>query len=149
MRQVDVSDTATGAPMSVDDQTRIGSVTKTFTRTAVLQLVDQGRNRLSDPISLYADRVPSGDVITLDLLGRMHSGLADYAASDGFLIHIGTIPVMEPVPNLDVATPLSLALVSDGGPFSSVCWGERTVFDYPDGTRLGVLVACTDPRLQC
>ena len=48
VRAVGVSDTATGAPMSVDDHTRIGSVTKTFTGTAVLQLVDQGRIRLSD-----------------------------------------------------------------------------------------------------
>ena len=51
VRAVGVSDTATGAPMSVDDHTRIGSVTKTFTGTAVLQLVDQGRIRLGDPIS--------------------------------------------------------------------------------------------------
>ena len=84
VRAVGVSDTATGAPMSVDDHTRIGSVTKTFTGTAVLQLVDQGWIRLSDPISRYVDGVPSGDVITLDLLGRMRSGLADYAESDVF-----------------------------------------------------------------
>jgi D-alanyl-D-alanine carboxypeptidase len=87
-RAVGVSDTATRAPMSVDDHTRIGSVTKTFTGTAVLQLVDQGRIRLSDPISRYVDGVPSGDVITLDLLGRMRSGLADYAESDVFLQRI-------------------------------------------------------------
>ena len=71
-----------------DDHTRIGSVTKTFAGTAVLQLVDQGRIRLSDPISLYVDGVPSGDVITLDLLGRMRSGLADYAESDVFVQRI-------------------------------------------------------------
>jgi D-alanyl-D-alanine carboxypeptidase len=88
VRAVGVNDTATGVPMSVDDHTRIGSVTKTFTGTAVLQLVDQGRIRLSDPISLYVDGVPSGDVITLDLLGRMRSGLADYADSDVFLQRI-------------------------------------------------------------
>src|SRR5262249_40059278 len=65
--------------------TRVGSVTKTFTGTAVLQLVDQGRIRLSDPSSRYVDGVPSGHVITLDLLGRMRSGLADYAESDVFM----------------------------------------------------------------
>jgi len=82
---VGVSDLATGEPMSVDDHWRIGSVTKTFTGTAVLQLVDQGRISLSDPISRYVDGVPSGDAITLDLLGRMRSGLFDYAEDDGFL----------------------------------------------------------------
>ncbi|KUI33288.1 serine hydrolase [Mycobacterium sp. GA-2829] len=80
-----VGDTATGAPMLVDDHTRIGSVTKTFTGTAILQLVDQGRIRLSDPISRYVEGVPSGDVITLDLLGRMRSGLPDYTETDAFI----------------------------------------------------------------
>jgi hypothetical protein len=27
----------------------------------------------------------------------------------------------------------AVALVSDGGPFPSLCWGECMVFDYPDG----------------
>jgi D-alanyl-D-alanine carboxypeptidase len=76
---VGVADTATGAPMSVADQTRVASVTKTFTGTAVLQLVDQGRLSLQDPISRYVDGVPNGDIITLDLLGRMRSGLFDYS----------------------------------------------------------------------
>ena len=82
---VGTSDLATGAPMSVDDHSRIGSVTKTFTGTAVLQLVDQGRINLSDPISRYVDGVPSGDVITLDQLGRMRSGLFDYTDDAAFL----------------------------------------------------------------
>jgi D-alanyl-D-alanine carboxypeptidase len=72
------ADTATGAPMSVDDHMRIGSVTKTFSGTAVLQLVDQGRISLQDPISRYVDGVPNGDAITLDMLGRMRSGLFNY-----------------------------------------------------------------------
>jgi D-alanyl-D-alanine carboxypeptidase len=80
-----VSDTATGEPMLVNDFTRIGSVTKTFTGTAILQLVDQGKIALSDPISRYVDGVPFGDVITLDLLGRMCSGLPDYTETDEFL----------------------------------------------------------------
>ncbi|WP_083407872.1 serine hydrolase domain-containing protein [Mycolicibacterium rutilum] len=80
-----VGDTTTGAPMVVDAHTRIGSVTKTFTGTAILQLVDQGRIRLSDPISQYVEGVPSGDVITLDMLGRMRSGLANYTDVDAFV----------------------------------------------------------------
>jgi D-alanyl-D-alanine carboxypeptidase len=89
-RAFGVADTATGAPMVLDDFTRIGSVTKTFTGTAILQLVDQGRIRLSDPIAQYVDGVPSGDVITLDLLGRMRSGLPDYSETDTFLKRVYT-----------------------------------------------------------
>jgi len=79
-----IADTATGAPMPADGHHRIGSVTKTFTGTAILQLVDQGRIRLSDPISRYVEGVPSGDEITLDMLGRMRSGLPNYTESDEF-----------------------------------------------------------------
>jgi D-alanyl-D-alanine carboxypeptidase len=82
---VGTQDRNTGAPMSVDEHWRIGSVTKTFTGTAVLQLVDRGLIRLSDPISRYVDGVPSGDVITLDLLGRMRSGLYDYVGDAALL----------------------------------------------------------------
>jgi D-alanyl-D-alanine carboxypeptidase len=85
VKAVGVGDTALGIPMLVDDHTRIGSVTKTFTGTAILQLVDQGRIRLTDPISRYVDGVPSGDVITLDLLGRMRSGLPNYTDADVFM----------------------------------------------------------------
>ncbi|MDX1887171.1 serine hydrolase domain-containing protein [Mycolicibacterium sp. 120270] len=83
-----VADTSTGDPMAFDDHFRIGSVTKTFTGTAILQLVDQGRLRLTDPISRYVDGVPSGDIITLDLLARMRSGLADYSETDTFLSRV-------------------------------------------------------------
>jgi D-alanyl-D-alanine carboxypeptidase len=79
-----LADTQTGTPISIADHFRIGSITKTFTGTAVLQLVDQGRLRLTDPISMYVDGVPSGDQITLDMLGRMRTGLANYSDDDTF-----------------------------------------------------------------
>lgn len=85
-----VSDTGTGQAMRPDVHTRIGSVTKTFTGTAVLQLVDQGRIQLSDPISRYVEGVPFGDVITLDMLGRMRSGLPDYTETDSFITRLYT-----------------------------------------------------------
>lgn len=84
VRALGVGDEDTRIPVSLDDHTRIGSVTKTFTGTAVLQLVDQGRVRLTDPISQYVDGVPSGDQITLDMLGRMRSGLPNYTESEDF-----------------------------------------------------------------
>jgi D-alanyl-D-alanine carboxypeptidase len=78
------SDRATGVPMSLDDHIRIGSVTKTFTGTAVLQLVDRKRVQLSDPISKYVDGVPSRDKITLQMLGQMRSGLFNYDEDEEF-----------------------------------------------------------------
>ena len=117
-----VGDTATGGPMLVDDHTRIGSVTKTFTGTAILQLVDQGKIRLTDPISRYVDGVPSGDVITLDLLGRMRSGLPDYTETDTFLPRVySELPTG---PDAFATTPQELVDAAFGQPM-----------DFPPGTQ--------------
>jgi alkanesulfonate monooxygenase SsuD/methylene tetrahydromethanopterin reductase-like flavin-dependent oxidoreductase (luciferase family) len=66
------------------------------------------------------------------------------AACQNPVVRIGmTLPVMEP--NLDAAVLKSWACVVDGGPFSSLCWGERIAFDNPDSlTLLGALSAWTD-----
>jgi D-alanyl-D-alanine carboxypeptidase len=79
-----VADTSTGTPMKTDFYSRIGSVTKTFTATAVLQLVEQGKVGLDDPISRYVDGVPNGQAITVRQLADMRSGLVDYTRVDGF-----------------------------------------------------------------
>ena len=74
-----VRDTATGEPMATDLHMRIGSVTKTFVTTAVLQLVDQGKVGLDDPISRYVPGVPNGDAVSIRHLAAMRSGLFDYS----------------------------------------------------------------------
>ncbi|AQT76013.1 MULTISPECIES: serine hydrolase domain-containing protein [Streptomyces] len=79
-----VADKATGAPMRTDFNTRIGSQTKTFTVTALLQLVDQGRVGLDDPIGDYISGVPNGDLITLRELAGMRSGLFNYSEDPDF-----------------------------------------------------------------
>ena len=73
-----VQDPDTGEPMTPDLYMRIGSNTKSFTTTAILQLVDQGRIGLDDPIETYVPGVPNGDQITIRQLGMMRSGLFDY-----------------------------------------------------------------------
>ncbi|HMZ14946.1 MAG TPA: serine hydrolase domain-containing protein, partial [Mycobacterium sp.] len=84
VRAFGVADTATGAPMQTDFYSRIGSETKTFTITAVLQLADQRRIGLDDPIGRYLDGVPGGDAITVRQLAGMRSGLANYTETQGF-----------------------------------------------------------------
>ncbi|AXH36104.1 class A beta-lactamase-related serine hydrolase [Humibacter sp. BT305] len=65
-------------PVSVDDHIRIGSNTKTWTGTVILQLVQEGRIALDDPVSTYRPDVPNGDDITIEQLLMMRSGLANY-----------------------------------------------------------------------
>ncbi|MET9886034.1 serine hydrolase domain-containing protein [Streptomyces sp. NPDC006430] len=84
VRSFGVADKATGRPMAPDLNMRIGSETKTFTVTALLQLVDQGKVGLDDPIGRYVDGVPNGDRITLRELAGMRSGLFNYSEDEGF-----------------------------------------------------------------
>ncbi|MHA6624071.1 serine hydrolase domain-containing protein [Pseudonocardia sichuanensis] len=59
---------------------RIGSVTKTFVATVVLQLVDEGRLALDDPIARHLPGlVPGGDAITVRQVLDHTSGIYDYA----------------------------------------------------------------------
>jgi hypothetical protein len=54
-----------------------------------------------------------------------------------------TMPVMEP--DLDAGVLREWARAVDGGPFSSLCWGERMAFDNPETlTLMGALAAWTD-----
>ena len=59
VRATGVADTVTRRPMTTDPFVRIGSETKTFTVTALLELVDDRRVRLDDPISRYVHGVPT------------------------------------------------------------------------------------------
>nr|WP_281372038.1 serine hydrolase domain-containing protein [Modestobacter versicolor] len=78
-----VSDLATGSPVPVDGQVRIGSNTKPFTAAVVLQLVDEGLVDLDATIETYLPglvRGPGGDgtAITVRQLLQHTSGLPDY-----------------------------------------------------------------------
>ncbi|KJY44463.1 beta-lactamase [Streptomyces sp. NRRL S-444] len=87
-----VADKQTGTPMKSDLYSRIGSVTKTFTVTGVLQLVDQGKVGLDDPISRYVSGVPGGDGITLRQLAEMRSGLFDYTVDEKWMAGVRADP---------------------------------------------------------
>lgn len=65
----------------VGEHTRVGSVTKTMTGTLVLQLVDEGRLRLDEPIGRWFPALPDGPAITVRQLGDMSSGLDSYTAN--------------------------------------------------------------------
>ncbi|MFE0650386.1 serine hydrolase domain-containing protein [Streptomyces sp. NPDC059534] len=85
VRATGVADTETGEPMRADTYVRIGSETKTFTVTALLELLDDGRIRLDDPISQYVKGVRNGHRITLRHLAEMRSGLFPYTSDPDFI----------------------------------------------------------------
>lgn len=75
-----VANTKTREPMRTDFNMRVGSLTKSFTVQAILQLVQDGKVGLDDPIGKYVRGVPRGRVITLRQLAAMRSGLYNYLA---------------------------------------------------------------------
>ncbi|NBE55994.1 serine hydrolase domain-containing protein [Streptomyces boluensis] len=85
LRATGVADKTNREPMTTDLYTRIGSETKTFTVTGLLELVDDEKIGLDDPISRYVDGVPNGDNITLRQLAEMRSGLFPYTEDPGFV----------------------------------------------------------------
>ncbi len=76
-----VSNLVTSVPMNINNNFRIGSITKTVTSEAVLILADEGKIDLDKSISFYFPelKIPSGDKITIRMLGNMTSGLFDYS----------------------------------------------------------------------
>ena len=78
------ADPNAGTPMEVGIHTRIGSVTKTFTGTVIMQLAEAGKLSLDDPIEKYVAGVPNGSRITLRMLADMTSGVASYTRSTKF-----------------------------------------------------------------
>lgn len=92
VRAFGIADKADCRPMRPDLFMRIGSETKTFTVTALLELVDRGEVGLDDPISRYVPGVPDGQNITLRELAGMRSGLFPYSADTGFQHLLQTQP---------------------------------------------------------
>lgn len=79
-------------PPTAADHFRIGSVTKTMTAAVVLQLAQEGKLGLQDPIDRFVPGVPNGASITVAQLLEMRSGLFNYLRTDVFTADFGADP---------------------------------------------------------
>jgi len=69
-------------PVPHDGRFRIGSVTKVFVSTVVLQLVGEGKVNLDAPVSRYLPgALPDGQAITVRMLLQHTSGLYNYTGA--------------------------------------------------------------------
>ncbi len=73
-------------------QFEIGSVTKQFTAAAILQLKEQGKLRLSDPLGKYVPEYAQGKAITIEQLLWQVSGVPNYTDVNHFVHIAGTTP---------------------------------------------------------
>ena len=83
-RGAGLADVATKRPMPVDKIFRIGSLTKTFTGTVVLQLVDEGKLKLDGTIDKFFPWIPNSNKITIRQLLNMTAGIHSYSEMEEF-----------------------------------------------------------------
>jgi Tol biopolymer transport system component/CubicO group peptidase (beta-lactamase class C family) len=89
---------------------RVGSVTKTFTATIVLQLVAEGKLRLSSTLGdLLPGVVPRGEEITIRELLQHRSGLVNYTDYPSWLARVNRSPSTRPIDLLRFAASKPLA----------------------------------------
>ena len=75
-----------GVPLQPETVFRLGSLTKQFTATAIMMLVEQGRLALQDPIDKYLPGYPmQGHVITVEHLLTHTSGIQSYTDMPGWM----------------------------------------------------------------
>src|ERR1700733_12167572 len=80
------ADLAAHRPLTAADHFRVGSNTKTFVISVLLQLVDEGKLRLNDPLSHFSlgVTIPNAEHITVAELCQMRSGLFEAFDSPEF-----------------------------------------------------------------
>ena len=132
VRSFGKADLATGAPMAIGDHVRIASVTKTFTATAILQLVDAGKLSLDDKLARYIDGIPNGERITVRNLLGMTSGIYDFPLDRKFMEEIAKNPLMSFSPD-DV-----IAILRRNQP--AFAPGEKVVYCDTNFILLGVIL---------
>ncbi len=102
-----------GRPVTPDDCFYIGSITKLFTATAALQLVDDRRLSLDDTLATYLPDVPRANRITIRQLLNHTSGMGDA------YLHVYYLPLDEMLEQLERAwTPEELVRLGTGLPAS-------------------------------
>lgn len=108
-------------PARAGDRFRIGSVTKSFVATVVLQLVGEGRLGLDDRLQRWLPgAVPGGERITIRQLLNHTSGLANY--TDDLLQRLTAMPTRQAYQRLAARsfTPQALvAMATRHGPLFS------------------------------
>lgn len=74
-----------GVPLTPEHVFRIGSVTKQFAAAAVLKLVEEGKLKLTDPLSQFVPGYPKGEAVTVRMLLNHTSGIKSYTDLPGIM----------------------------------------------------------------
>jgi D-alanyl-D-alanine carboxypeptidase len=106
-----LADMATRQPMQPQDKVYIGSITKTFVATVVLQLAAEGRLSLDDSVQQPLPGMITGHGydparITVRQLLQQTSGIRDYVDASGFMTVEGLRKTYQPRQLVDIGLSL-------------------------------------------
>jgi D-alanyl-D-alanine carboxypeptidase len=121
-----------------DTHFRIASNTKTMTAAVILQLEQEDKLRLSDPVSKYVPGVPNGDNITIAQLLEMPSGLYNYTNDPELSASIDRNPTK-------VWTPAELLAIAFGHP-PNFPPGTKYEYNNTNYALLGLIIEKVDGR---
>jgi D-alanyl-D-alanine carboxypeptidase len=124
-----------GDPITPATRFRVGSISKMFVATMVLQLVDEGLVDLDETLSTYLPDTPIGGDVPVRALLRHRSGLPNYMDDEAYSTDVWTDPTR-------VFTPTELLGYLDGDPVAA----PDTQFLYANTNYvlLGLLVEALD-----
>ena len=128
-----VVDLETGEPFRAEDFVRVASITKTYTGSTVLMLVDDGLIDLDAVLETYVPGVINGDVATIADLLAMRSGIPDLSSNQGFNDRFTADPTL-PWSNEDTLAVIAEAPGPDFAP------GEKVVYCDSNFLLLGMVI---------
>jgi D-alanyl-D-alanine carboxypeptidase len=126
------ADIKTGRAMTIGDMVALGSNTKTFVATIVLQLVGERGLSLGDKLSKYNTMIPNAAAITVRQLLNHTSGVYDYSNDEGFLKTRATNMRKEWTPTEEVS------IAAKHAPYFAP--GQGWHYSNTDYTLLGMIV---------
>ena len=94
---VGLANRETNVPNRANTRFNIGSIGKTFTSVAILQLAEAGKLKLSDPISRFLPDIPYAekDTITIAHLLNHSAGTGNYMAHKDFAANRGKLRTID------------------------------------------------------
>ena len=118
-----IGDLATAAPMTLADHFRIASITKTFTATVVLQLVEEGRLSLDERLGHFIAGIPDGDAITIRQLLGMSAGIYNFIHDPRIAVDYVADPLLPFTPE-DVVAIVRAHGAADFPPDAEVAYSD-------------------------
>lgn len=80
-------------PLTAANRYRIGSITKMFTAALILQLVEEGKLKLTDTLDKFLPQVPNAKKITIEQILWHRSGIPNVRREQNAQGNVNTIPV--------------------------------------------------------